>query len=565
MTDPGFGRYQVVRELGRGAMAIVYLAEDTVLKRQVALKAINPQYAADPDFRSRFEREALIMARVRHDSIVPVFDFGERAGQQYIVMDYMPGGTLEDRLRRGRLPTGVALAILRRVARALDAAHAAGVIHRDLKPANILFDAQGRSYVGDFGVGRMDGSSTGVTMPGTVVGTAHYMSPEQVRGADPTPAADIYSFGALAFETLTGRPPYEGESAWDVMRQHVESLPPRTSRYDMGLQFADDPVADAMAKDPARRPRQAIHVVEALEQGYGGAPAPVRATSSPERTVVAAQMGPSTRPPIIMPPAPATAYAPPPAAAPNKTRWIVLGVAGAVVVAVVAGVALSLSGGDGPKQVIGDETPATRQPTQPRAPTATPTKAPPTATPPTLRTPTGNVILSEGFDGPGAPLLTPFNVSSGRAFVDAGAFVMEDYSDADNLFPFKSYDVGAGNQSISADVSSASAIVYFFCRVDDNYEVRLIIDQAKRSFKTQIRAYREDTFSTYVDWTVSPQLHDSGPNRIDLICRGQQLEAVINGVLVASHTIAGAVGTKVGLGVDGGSQASFDNIEIRAN
>jgi len=175
------------------------------------------------------------------------------------------------------------------------------------------------------------------------------------------------------------------------------------------------------------------------------------------------------------------------------------------------------------------------------------------------------VILSEGFDGPGAPLLTPFTVSSGRAFVDAGAFVMEDYSDADNLFPFKSYDVGTGNQSISADVSSASALVFFFCRVDNNYEVRLIIDQAKQSFKTQIRAYREDTFSTYVDWTVSPQLHDPGPNRIDLICRGQQLEAVINGVLVASHTIAGAVGTKVGLGVDGGSQASFDNIEIRSN
>ncbi|MGD9934462.1 MAG: protein kinase [Dehalococcoidia bacterium] len=561
MTDPGFGRYQIVRELGRGAMAIVYLAEDTVLKRQVALKAINPQYAADPNFRTRFEREALIMARVRHDSIVPVFDFGERSGQQYIVMDYMPGGTLEDRLHRGRMPVGVALAILRRVANALDAAHAAGVIHRDLKPANILFDAQGRSYVGDFGVGRMDGSSTGVTMPGTVVGTAHYMSPEQVRGADPTPAGDIYSFGALAFETLTGRPPYEGESAWDVMRQHVESPPPRPSSQDYSLQFADEPVGRAMAKDPAQRPARALHVVEELEARYVPA-------SGPDRTVVASPMAPPTQPPIILPlppqvSAPATTAA---ARGPGRNLWIALGLAGTIGVAVIAGVALSLGGDDDGRQpASNDETPVTRQPTQPRAPTATPTAVPPTATPPTLRTLTGTVVLSEGFDGPGAPLLTPFSVTSGQAFVDSGAFVMEDYSTSDNLFPFKSYDVGSGNHSVSADIESPAALVYLFCRVDDNYEVRLIIDQGERSFKTQIRAYREDTFSTYVDWTESPHLLDPGPNRVDLVCRGQQLEAVINGVLVASHTIAGASGTKVGFGVEGGAQASFDNVEIRRN
>lgn len=559
MTDPGFGRYQILRELGRGAMAIVYLAEDTVLKRQVALKAINPQYAADPNFRNRFEREALIMARVRHDSIVPVFDFGERSGQQYIVMDYMPGGTLEDRLRRGRLPTGVALAILRRIAGALDAAHAAGVIHRDLKPANILFDVRGRSYVGDFGVGRMEGSSTGVTMPGTVVGTAHYMSPEQVRGADPTPAADIYSFGALAFETLTGRPPYEGDSAWDVMRQHVEAPVPRPSAYDPALRFADGPVAQAMAKDPGRRPARALQVVEALESGY-------TPDTSAQRTVVASSMPPLAQAPVVILPPPAAAPQAPPAARGNA-RWIALGVVAAVAVAIAGGVALSVRGGGGDDPVRGSpsETPTTTEPTRPRAPTATPTTAPPSPTPPTLRTPPGNVILSEGFDGPGAPLLTPFTVSSGRAFVDRGAFVMEDYSSTDNLFPFKSYDVASGNQAISADIQAPAALAYLFCRVDDNYQVRLIVDQGERSFKTEIRAFREDTFSTYVDWTESPHLNDPGPNRIDLICRGQLLEAVINGVLVASHTIAGASGTKVGFGVDGGAQAAFDNIEIREN
>ncbi|MGD9934197.1 MAG: serine/threonine-protein kinase [Dehalococcoidia bacterium] len=544
MNATNYGRYRVVQELGRGAMAVVYLAEDTTLMRRVALKSLFPQHASNSGFRERFEREARILARVQHESIVPIFDFGEQDGIPFIVMEFMPGGTLATRIERGDLPTDEAIEILERVARGLDAAHAAGVIHRDLKPANILFDGKGRALVSDFGVGRMDGSSTGMTMPGTVIGTAQYMSPEQIDGAPPTPAADIYSFGVLAYETLCHRQPFAGDTVWAVMRKHREEVPPPPSMTDRRLAFADVPILQALQKDPAQRPPDASSITSRLREGL----------AHRDRTAAA-------------PASSASRAAPTPSRA--RSGRLILGSAAAAFVIVGAGVgvgALALDGGEGaeiPSVSIVDTASPTAAAATATSATATATGSAAAQTPAATKSATGTVVIDERFDVPEGAV-APAEGRSGRGFTKDGVFVVEDYSAVDNQYPQSVLSAGgAQNHSISVDAFAPAATVLLTCRGSDRFEIRGLYRQSAGEVRIEVLDKGQAKITALRDWAPTTALRRDSSNRIELICEESRVYAVVNQVVAAEATVPGVEGAFVSFGIDGGASATFDNLEIR--
>jgi class 3 adenylate cyclase/tRNA A-37 threonylcarbamoyl transferase component Bud32 len=210
-------RYERVRPLGSGGMAEVYLAHDGLLDRDVALKVLRKQYADDPQFVERFEREATNAAKLSHPNIVAVYDRGRtKDGSYYIVMEHVTGGTLKERVQReGPLPAPTAISLALQVARALEAAHRRGVVHRAIKPQNVLLAEWGEAKVADFGIARAASSST-MTKTGLVMGTAHYLSPEQALGEPATPRSDLYSLGVVLYETLTGQVPHDAETPMGI-------------------------------------------------------------------------------------------------------------------------------------------------------------------------------------------------------------------------------------------------------------------------------------------------------------------------------------------------------------
>ena len=244
------GRYRLLEQLGHGAMSTVWLAHDDELDRDVALKVLSP--TAD---RARFEREARAVAALSHPNISGLYDYGESDGRPYMVLEYLPGGTLEDRLAGGRpLPDAETARYADEVAAGLAHAHAQGVVHRDLKPANVLFDSEGRAKIADFGIARMGGAGT-LTEAGTVLGTAAYISPEQAAGLPATAASDVYSFGTILFRMLTGRLPFVSSNAMELVRMNRDEQPPAVADLRTGAPPVLAFTADAsLAKDPLARP-----------------------------------------------------------------------------------------------------------------------------------------------------------------------------------------------------------------------------------------------------------------------------------------------------------------------
>jgi eukaryotic-like serine/threonine-protein kinase len=260
------GRYRLLEPLGRGAMSVVWLAEDEELGRRVAVKTLAP--AAD---RARFDREAKAAAALSHPNICALYDYGEADGKPFMVLEYLPGGSLADLLRAGRpLADDESSRIVREVAEGLAHAHARGLVHRDLKPANILFDPEARPKIADFGIAQLHGSGT-LTETGTVLGTASYISPEQAAGLPATPASDVYSLGVVLFQLLTGRLPFTAQNAMDVVRQHRDEQPPRVLdlRPDAPLSLAEL-TGRALVKDPAARPPDGAGFAAALAGGSEG-------------------------------------------------------------------------------------------------------------------------------------------------------------------------------------------------------------------------------------------------------------------------------------------------------
>jgi serine/threonine-protein kinase len=220
------GRYRLEARIGSGGMSTVYRALDETLERQVAIKLMNREVASDSDQLERFRREARAVAQLSHPHIVGVIDAGEDDGRPYIVLEYVEGETLKDRIRRlGRLPVAEAVAYSIEIARALGAAHARHIVHRDVKPQNVLIDEEGSAKVTDFGIARTL-EEDGLTADGRVLGTTDYVSPEQALGQHVTGQSDLYSLGVVLYEMLTGEVPFKGENQVAVAMKHVrEELP----------------------------------------------------------------------------------------------------------------------------------------------------------------------------------------------------------------------------------------------------------------------------------------------------------------------------------------------------
>lgn len=261
------GSYEIRTLLGKGGMSTVYLAYQPSMDRTVVVKVLPPEFLHDHTFLQRFQNEARTVAKLEHINILPVYDVGEDNGIPYIVMRYLPGGTLAD-LLADHLPDNTTIAhILQQIGSALDYAHARGIIHRDLKPSNVLLDSAGNAYLADFGIARMMAEASNLT-GSRVVGTPSYVAPEQVKkGEVVTQSADIYALGVLAYEMLTGEPPYRDEDATKTLMAHVMEPVPSVRDIDPNVPSAIDAVVQrALAKRPEDRFPTAGAFAEAFRQ-----------------------------------------------------------------------------------------------------------------------------------------------------------------------------------------------------------------------------------------------------------------------------------------------------------
>jgi serine/threonine-protein kinase len=353
------GRYRLERRIGSGGMSEVWAAADLELDRTVAVKLLAPD--ADP---ARFDREARAAAGLAHVNVCAVYDYGLAEGRRFLVLEYLPGGSLEDRLATGKpLTDDDTRRIAGEIAAGLAHAHERGVVHRDLKPANILFDAGGRAKIADFGIARAAGT-TGLTEAGTILGTAAYISPEQAAGRPATPASDVYAFGVILFRMLTARLPFESPDALALAAMHRDLPPPLVSDFRSDAPPLLESVASAsLAKSPADRPQDGSALVAELGSAASG-------TSG----------GDSTAATVVLAPA-----------ATGRRKRLLLGLAVAIVAAAGVGVAMALTVGN-------DTTPA--PPTTTRPVTTPPSTALSTSSP-AQSEPARSETTKEGTTEPG--------------------------------------------------------------------------------------------------------------------------------------------------------------------
>jgi beta-lactam-binding protein with PASTA domain/tRNA A-37 threonylcarbamoyl transferase component Bud32 len=269
MIDPETiidGRYLVISRIGSGGMAEVYLAKDQLLGRQVAVKVLHQRFVEDQEFVERFRREASSAASLSHPNVVAIFDRGEWNGTYYIAMEYLPGRSLKTVVREhGPLDPPVAIDIVIQILHAARFAHRRGIIHRDLKPQNVILDDEGRAKVTDFGIARAGASD--MTLTGSIMGTAQYLSPEQAQGQPVSAATDLYAIGIVLYELLTGRIPFDGETAVSIALKQVSAAPPVPSSVNPAVSGSLDAVVRrALAKNPADRFVDADEFIAALEQ-----------------------------------------------------------------------------------------------------------------------------------------------------------------------------------------------------------------------------------------------------------------------------------------------------------
>ncbi len=337
-TSPGSlfdGRYRIVRRLGQGGMARVFLAQDESLHRQVAVKVLADRHSDDPHFIERFQREARAAARLNHPNIVQVYDQSQTAGMSYIVQEYVEGETLKDLIRReSPIEPRRAITIALQILAALRVAHQQGVIHRDVKPQNILVQLDGKIKVADFGIA--SAGDTEMTEAGSIVGTAQYLAPEQARGLSVGPPADLYAVGIVLYEMLSGRVPFEGEAAVTVAMRHVQEAPEAlTDRNPLVPDALESVVMRALTKDPTQRYQSADEMGLELDKVRQGLPI------SDETAVIGAATIAMNRPieqTMVAPPLPPRERAPVRAKNPNRRRlWILLIVVGAVLAAIAIG------------------------------------------------------------------------------------------------------------------------------------------------------------------------------------------------------------------------------------
>ena len=280
------GQYRIVQKIGEGGMGAVYKADQPSIPRAVVIKVLGSAFAESPDARDRFRRELDMITRLEHPHILPVYDYGEVNDSPYIVVRFMTGGSLHDRLQVGTMKRNDGLRLLDQVALALDFAHDRGIVHRDLKPANILVDDAGNAYLADFGLAKSISGTQDLTATGSTLGSPAYMSPEQARGEKLTRQSDIYAFSVLIYRVLSGRLPFEADTAWGFITAHLSEEPVPIRRYAPDLPPAVEVVlADGLAKDPLSRPERATDLMASLRASLAaGADVPAAPSARAPKT-----------------------------------------------------------------------------------------------------------------------------------------------------------------------------------------------------------------------------------------------------------------------------------------
>jgi hypothetical protein len=365
------GQYQIIEELGRGGMGVVYRAYQPSLNRHVALKVLPPQFVFDQQSVSRFQREARAAAALRHPNIVVIYDVGQEHGIHYIAMEYLEGRTLKEVIEQeGRLHPRRAMHIVEQVAAALDYAHQRGLVHRDIKPANIFVPggedsdgARGHVTLTDFGIARAAFETQQLTREGMLMGTPEYMAPEQATGGEVDERTDLYALGVVLYQVLTGRMPYQGHTPHAVLHNVIYEAPPPPRQVNPNLTPAvEGVILKAIAKQPEQRFQRGADLTRALRRAVEGAGRESLVPEAPRR--------------------PAPAVARPAAARPRKSSvlpWLLVAVALLVITGLVALLAVLLAGGRAP-----DLPPATRaagQSTAEATATAPPASPVPTEVP----------------------------------------------------------------------------------------------------------------------------------------------------------------------------------------
>jgi len=403
------GRYEVERELGFGGMGEVYLARDPYINRQVAIKVLpRPKAQEAKQFRARFEREARIIATLEHPGIVPIHDFGYHEDQPYIVMRYMAGGTLKERIKDEPVSTTETIRIFRQLTPALDYIHRQGIIHRDLKPTNILFDLVGNAYVSNFGIAKISETSLDLTA-GATIGTPEYMSPEQAQGKEELDRrSDVYSMGVVLYEMLSGKVPYQADTPMSRAMAHIiEPVPDITKlRSDLSWPY-QTLLYKALEKDREERFGAVSDLFLALEKAEQDRQfdLPVTRESRKEETVVSVGLAPKPQQRQKIP----------------QWAWMGGGV-GAIIFVVMLGIFVSSNFS------FPGFAPASPSPEATQAQTVTPTKTKPaetTSSPSRTPTPTMTPLPSQIVDEIGVPMV----------LVPAGEFQMGSNNGSNNEQP----------------------------------------------------------------------------------------------------------------------------------
>ncbi len=384
-------RYRLETLLGKGGMAEVYRATDTKLGRTVAIKMILPGLASQPTFLERFLREARLVATLEHPNILPIYDYGEHEGAPFLVMPYLDGGNLTRRVGLSGLPVDVVGHWVRQLADALDTAHEADILHRDVKSSNVLVGKHDRPILSDFGIARKDGMTSDLTATGAVLGTPMYMAPELASGSPASKSSDLYALAVLAYEMLTGTPPFSGENPLAILHQHVTQPVPAVSERVKGLPAGADVVfSRALAKEPIDRPTTCREFAEqlhdALRCATGSVAGPI---DVPARQLLGEILGHEA--PTSTQPTPTGDEVPRPVKAKTQTpsrgrarrwgRWLWLGMIVATATALWVG-----SGSDGGGQArTGATGPVAVPPKTAPGAAVTRVEDPPSATPPPAR------------------------------------------------------------------------------------------------------------------------------------------------------------------------------------
>jgi hypothetical protein len=570
--------YTIEAVAGRGGMGTVYRAEQASPKRLVALKLLT-ETAASPASLAAFQREANTIARLEHPHILPVYGFGENQGRPYLVLRYLSGGSVADRLRRGPIDPPTALRWMRGVADALDFAHGRGLVHRDVKPSNVLLDQTGNPYLTDFGIAASALAAEG----DQATGSAPFMSPEQGRGEAVDHRADIYSLAVTLFEMLTGQKPYNAETTLGIIVRHIsDPIPSARALNDAIPPAVDELLQWGMAKQPAERPQTAGEFARLLDRAIAEPQAPLRpaGTAAPGQSPTMLVPGggaavPGQSPTIMVPGAGA--------AVPGQSPTIVVPGAGAVpaarrgvsplILAAVAllGVcllaALALGGGAAILAALAPQ--ATARPTATERPTNTPAPLP-------SATPIGQLMVDD-FSNPDSGFGT-FNAEDGtKVDYEDNVLRMVVVNELDEWIS-PSGSVDAQNVVVDVDVTQVTGPnlneLAILCRFQPNDPDTPIVDPRYVAFaingagEYSIWRTRDGEVTRLVDWTAVPGLA-TGPgvtHHLTAGCQDNRLFFEADGITLPEITDPGPtngdIALMAGLREAGELVVEFDNVVV---